>query len=69
MCAKQFYSSYTKLILLNDLEIGNTGQAFLDTLCSLPVSLYNTIKSGIAVDYPLNRQASTMSVYNPTGSL
>jgi hypothetical protein len=64
-CAKQFYSSYEKYMSYPS-AVGNGPQPYLDTLFA-PGVLYNTIKSGIAVDYPLI--TDTLSVYSPTGTL
>ena len=57
-CAKQFYSSYSSFI------VGQKRNIF-DILFS-PGTLYNTIKSGVAVDYPILLAASQS--YAPSAS-
>ena len=61
-CATQFYDSYEKYISFSGLEDAGI-QPFLDPLMA-PGVLYNSIKSGVAVDYPL---FSTISVYSSGG--
>ena len=60
-CVEQFYSSYEKYISYPSV-VGNSIQPYLDTMFA-PGVLYNTIKSGIAVDYPIVETGAT--VYSP----
>ena len=60
-CTQQWYSSYEN-------HITSLKQPFLDTLFA-PGVLYNTIKSGIAVDYPLITKTLTTAVFTGSTSI
>lgn len=64
-CAAQFYDSYEKYMSFTGSE-DTSIQPYLDTLFA-PGVLYNTIKSGVAVDYPIVETG--LSVYNATGGI
>ena len=61
-CVEQFYSSYSDYITFDNTGDSRGKQPILDPLFA-PGVLYNTIKSGIAVDYPV--MGSSISIHNP----
>ena len=60
-CTVQFYDSYERYMSYPS-TLGNSIQPYLDTLFA-PGVLYNTIKSGIAVDYPIIETG--LSIHTP----
>jgi hypothetical protein len=63
-CVEQFYSSYSDYITFDNTGDARGKQPILDPLFA-PGVLYNTIKSGIAVDYPVRTESIT--IYNAGG--
>jgi len=69
-CVEQFYNSYERYMTYPSLA-GNSIQPFFDPLFA-PGVLYNAIKSGIAVDYPVITSfftSLTASAANASGSI